>query len=128
MTNRRKQLMEMQAMTRRNKYGNRKTTVDGYEFASKAEALRYQELKLMVYAGEISLLRLQPRYVLQDAFMCEGKRVLAIEYVADFEYFDNTTKTVIIEDVKGVETAVFRLKHKLFQKRYSRSIRIIPVR
>ena len=113
---------------RNNKYGNRKTFVDGYEFDSIAESLRYQELKLMVHAGEISSLVLQPRYCLQPTFRVDGKRIRAIHYVADFDYYDNAIEALVTEDVKGVQTAVFRLKHKLFQKRYGRSIRIIAAR
>lgn len=36
-----------------NKYGAKKTVVDGVTFDSKAEARRYQQLKLMQQAGEI---------------------------------------------------------------------------
>lgn len=36
------------------KYKAVRTEVDGYKFASKAEARRYAELKLLVKAGEIS--------------------------------------------------------------------------
>lgn len=43
---------------RPNKYNNRKTTVDGIKFDSIREAERYQELKLLEEAGEISHLEL----------------------------------------------------------------------
>jgi len=115
-------------MMARNKYGNKTTYVDGIAFASVAEARRYQELKLLLQAGEISVLRLQPRYLLQEAFKCEGKKIRKIEYVADFEYFDHATKRVIIEDVKGAETAIFKIKHKLFMKRYGRAITLVYAR
>lgn len=39
-----------------------------------------------------------------------------IEYVADFMY-DEAGKT-IVEDVKGMKTEVFKIKHKLFEKKY----------
>ncbi len=35
------------------KYGAIPTTVDGYRFASRAEARRYAELRLMALAGEL---------------------------------------------------------------------------
>ena len=38
-------------LSRRSKYGNRKTVVDGLNFDSQAEARRYQELKMLWRAG-----------------------------------------------------------------------------
>lgn len=115
-------------MARGSKYNNQIRYVDGFRFDSIAESLRYQELKLLLAAGEICRLRLQPKYELQPGFSLDGKRIRAIHYVADFEYYDNAIGEIVTEDVKGVQTAVFRLKHKLFQKRYGRSIRIVLVR
>jgi hypothetical protein len=104
---------------RRNKYGNRKTTVDGVEFDSAAEAARYRDLKLMESCGLIRGLTLHPRYTLLEAFTDRtGQRQRAIVYEADFSYFDEDDGAWIVEDVKGVKTAVFRLKRKLFLKRY----------
>lgn len=105
------------------KYNAKKTTIDGHTFDSKAEAARYQELKLLQMAGEISGLELQPEFVLVDAFKdATGKRHRAIKYRADFRYTEGG-KT-IIEDVKGVKTRVFRLKQKLFLRRYDYELRI----
>jgi len=103
---------------RRHKYNAKKTIVDGITFDSKREAARYQELKLLERAGEIRNLKLQPRYVLQDSFRKNGVTHRAITYVADFEYIDNQTNTVVVEDVKGKKTAVYNLKKKLFEKKY----------
>lgn len=46
------------------KYGNRKTVIDGIHFPSKLEAARYQQLKLLELAGQITGLELQPRFEL----------------------------------------------------------------
>lgn len=100
----------------RNKYNAKKTVVDGIRFDSKAEARRYQELKLLERAGEIKGLVLQPKYLLQEAFQKNGKRYRAIYYIADFEYLD--VSGIIIEDVKGKKTAVYKLKKKMFERRY----------
>lgn len=81
-----------------NKYRNKKVIVDRKEFDSKKEAIRYKELKLLERAGEISNLELQPRFLLQDSFRKNGK--------------------TIVEDVKGIQTDVFKLKHKIFEKVY----------
>lgn len=99
-----------------NKYRNKKVIVDGKEFDSKKEGNRYKELRLLERAGEISNLELQPRFLLQDSFKKNGRTFRKIEYVADFKYIENG-KT-IVEDVKGMQTDVFKLKHKIFEKVY----------
>ena len=99
-----------------NKYRNKKVIVDGKEFDSNKEGNRYKELRLLERAGEISNLELQPRFLLQDKFKKNGKTYRKIEYVADFKYIENG-KT-IVEDVKGMQTDVFKIKHKIFEKVY----------
>ncbi len=69
-----------------NKYRNKKVIVDDYIFDSVQESRRYKELKLLERAGEISNLKLQPRFLLQDSFKKNGKTYRKIEYVADFMY------------------------------------------
>ena len=88
------------------KYHAIRTTIDGITFASKKEAARYQELKLMVAAHEITMLQLQVKYSLDinDVHICN--------YFADFVYTDSDGFPVV-EDVKGVRTAVYKLKKKL---------------
>lgn len=88
-------------------------TLDGIVFASKAEMTRYAELKLLVRAGEIRELELQPEYILQRKFTYQGKTYRAIKYKADFQYFDIKAKRYIVEDVKGMKTPVYNIKKKL---------------
>lgn len=99
------------------KYRNRKTTIDGITFDSKAEARRYAELKLLEKVEEIRDLELQPRFRLVDGFKKNGKVFRPIDYIADFKYVDREGKT-IVEDVKGKETEVFKIKQKLFEMKY----------
>lgn len=99
-----------------NKYRNKKVIVDGKEFDSKREGNRYKELRLLERVGKISDLEIQPRFLLQDSFKKNGRTFRKIEYVADFKYIENG-KT-IVEDVKGMQTDVFKLKHKIFEKVY----------
>lgn len=99
-----------------NKYRNKKVIIDDYVFDSIQESRRYKELKLLLKAGKISDLQLQPRFLLQDSFKKNGKTFREIEYIADFQYIENG-KT-IVEDVKGMQTDVFKLKHKIFEKVY----------
>ena len=98
------------------KYHNKKVQVDMYVFDSIAESKRYKELKLLEQAGEISELELQPRFLLQEGFRKNGKTFRKIEYIADFQYIENGR--LVIEDVKGKETEVFKLKRKLFEHEY----------
>jgi len=105
------------------KYRNVKTEVDGIKFASKREAVRYSQLKLLEKAGEIARLKLQPRYPLTVG----GLHVCT--YVADFEYAVSagggyTTETVT-EDAKGVKTAAFVIKAKLFHALYGREVTLV---
>lgn len=98
------------------KYRNIPTVVDGIRFASKREAKRYSELKLMEKAGEILGLECQPRFKL-----IVNSRPIAT-YVADFTYRFRNGLT-IVEDVKGVKTAVYSLKKKLMLAIYGIAIR-----
>lgn len=109
----------------RNKYKNKKTVIDNIKFDSKKEANRYKELKLLEKAGHIKNLRLQPKFELLPKYEINGRKVRAMYYIADFEYEEVTTGEKVIEDVKGVKTAVYRLKKKLFEHQYQTEIREI---
>lgn len=100
------------------KYNNKKTQVKAYVFDSALEAKRYRQLELMQQAGEISDLRLQVPFLLQESFVKNGKTYRKIEYIADFVYYDNKLKKTIVEDTKGIKTDVFKIKQKLFEKQY----------
>lgn len=94
-------------------------TAYGITFDSKAEAERYLTLKMMERAGDIRNIERQPSFTLQEAFTHpSGEKVREIVYRADFEYFCNETQRRIVEDVKGHKTDIYRLKRKLFLKRY----------
>lgn len=96
-----------------NKYGARRVLYDGYWFDSQAEATRYHELALMQAAGDIARLELQPEYVLLPAFKYRGKRERAIKYRADFRYLRLSDGVTVIEDVKGMKTALYLVKRKM---------------
>lgn len=98
------------------KYRAKKTVIDGIKFDSKKEAKRYIALKELEKKGNIEKLMLQPRFLLQEGFRKNGKAYRKIEYVADFMYEQDGK--LIIEDVKGIKTDVYKLKQKLFEKRY----------
>lgn len=98
------------------KYRAKKTEIDGIKFDSKKEAKRYIALRELEKKGNIEKLVLQPRFLLQEGFRKNGKAYRKIEYVADFMYEQDGK--LIIEDVKGIKTDVYKLKQKLFEKRY----------
>lgn len=109
------------------KYHAKKTVIDGITFDSKKEAMRYKELKALERVGKIDMLELQPRFELQESFKHEGKTIRKIEYVADFIYRDLSTLELVVEDVKGVKTDVYKLKKKLFLKHYGSEYKFMEV-
>ena len=97
---------------KRNKYGARKTTVDGITFDSKWEAQRWGELQAMERGGLVRDLERQVKYDIVG----NGEKIC--RYIADFRYKmvddDGSTKEVV-EDAKGFETADFKIKKKLMK-------------
>ena len=93
-----------------NKYGAKKITdpATGYVFDSKAEFIRWCELRILERAGKISDLKRQVKYEL----IPKQKGERACTYLADFVYKDSDGNTVV-EDTKGVRTDAYRIKRKL---------------
>ncbi len=114
---------ELIHFSRQNKYGNKKTEVDGILFDSKREALRWIELKYMERAGLIKNLKRQVKFCLIPTIEGEGRKVRqrAVYYVADFEYWEKAGEKAgdrdifkhVVEDAKGVRTDVYKIKKKL---------------
>jgi len=115
----REQFRTLSAKPKRSKFGAVRTTVDGITFASKLEAARWGQLKLLERAGEIRQLRRQVRHQLIGY---TGEPVCA--YVSDFDYVTRFGLPVT-EDTKGVITPVFRIKSKLFAQQMGREIQIV---
>lgn len=110
-------------MRKPHKFNAQPTEVDGVRFASKKEAKRYRELKLLEKAGEISEIQLQPRFSLVVP-VPTGEYEYIGSYIADFTYEDKAGQQVV-EDVKGVRTPVYRLKKKMVEAIYGVEIREI---
>lgn len=115
------------------KYRNQPTMRGNIRFDSKKEARRYDELILMLKAGKIRNLKLQPEFTLQEAYTTpEGERIRAMKYRADFSYeriigyytdvapSDIPKYALIVEDVKSraTKTRVYEIKKKLMQERF----------
>ena len=99
------------------KYHNAPAERVGIRFDSRKEARRYDELMVMLRAGIISDLRLQPQFTLQESYIAEtGERIRAVRYTADFSYrFSNK---LVVEDVKSAAT---RTKEYLRNRKFMRS-------
>lgn len=106
------------------KYHSQKVVADGEVFDSRKECRRWQELKLLEKAGEITDLRRQvpfeiipdqrepdrigPRGGRKKGRIIERKAV----YIADFVYNDRFGREVV-EDCKGMRTKDYIIKRKL---------------
>lgn len=99
------------------KYNNQKAEREGIAFDSQKEARRYDELLVMLQAGIITDLRLQPQFTLQESYITEtGQRIRAIRYTADFSY--RFGGRLVVEDVKSTPT---RTKEYLRNRKMVRS-------
>ena len=111
-------------------------------FKSQKEAARYDELMLLLKAGKIRDLRLQPQYTLQEAYTTpEGEHIYALKYVADFSYEERVMRKyqqdggysyeyveeweLVVEDVKSrpTRTQIYITKKKLMREKYGITIR-----
>lgn len=104
----------------RNKYKNKKVIYDKIKFDSELEGLVYLKLKELARDRDDIVYRLQPRYTVHDGYTFGGRTIRKIDYVADFEILVNGK--VYVLDTKGVLTDVFRIKEKMFMKKYNREI------
>lgn len=89
------------------KFNAIRTVSDGIKFASKREARRYEELKLMQKAGEVVF------FLRQIPFYLPGN----IKYVCDFQVFFKDG-TVRFEDVKGMRTPQYKAKKRMVEALY----------
>ncbi|MFA6135614.1 MAG: DUF1064 domain-containing protein [Phycisphaerae bacterium] len=103
---------------RGSKHRNVRVKVDGMTMDSKGEARRYQELKLLQQAGEISGLRRQVPFALHAVDRKTGRPKKVGEYRADFVYLraiaaGDGDPVAVVEDFKGAPlTAMYRWKRK----------------
>lgn len=101
-------------LQKQNKYKNKHVEYHGIKFDSKKEGAYYLKLKTMEELGIIKDLKLQVKFELQPSFKFNGKTIRAINYIADFTYYDENNKYHIV-DTKGVKTEVYKIKKKMMQ-------------
>lgn len=93
---------------------------DGWKFDSLSERDEYRDLKLRLYAKQISDLKVHPLYV----FVVNDKKIGT--YEADFSYIENDQLVVV--DVKNPANAKersFRRNIKLMQAHYEIGIIVV---
>ena len=108
------------------KFHNQPVTLDGIRFDSGKEAVRANELLLMLRAGEIIALVFHKRMPVHP----EGSK--PIYYECDFCYVDKNLK-IHVEDAKGFDvktgkfksTPEFKLKARLFEAKYKVKIELV---
>jgi len=111
---------------RKNKYNAVKVKIDGITFDSKLEAKRYGELRLLEYADKISNLTVHRRWPLYSQLAgvaIDSRGALVGHYESDFDYRENNS--LIVEDCKGVVTALSAWKIKHFGIQHGMKVRII---
>jgi hypothetical protein len=96
------------------KYNAKPTIVDGIRFDSKKEAEYYVELKLRVSQGEVKF------FLRQVPIHLTG----GVRFIIDFQEF-HADGTVHFVDVKGVQTAVFKIKKTQAEALYPITIEIV---
>ena len=107
---------------KRNKYGAKRTEVDGVTFDSQAEAIYIQELKILERQNIIRDLELQ------RVFPLVVNEIRIGEYRADAVFFDIENDRTRVHDVKGGDataTKEFKLKAKLMLALYGIVVEII---
>lgn len=107
--------------TKKSKYNNIKVEIDGINFDSMGEGERYVHLKRFARIGKIRDLRLQVAYELTPTLRNEAGKVThrAMNYVADFVYFDIKKDCEVVEDYKGRRTQSYIDKSKQMAHKYN---------
>jgi hypothetical protein len=101
------------------KYGNKPNRCsEGIMHQSKLEARRCTELHVMQRGGLIHDLEAHP----QPRFTLDVNGVHIANYFPDFSYVTDAGETVI-EDTKGFQTDVYRLKKRLVKALYGLDVR-----
>jgi uncharacterized protein DUF1064 len=113
---------------KRHKYFAKKIQVDGEWFDSQSEAVRYGELRMLQRAGQIRGLQRQVKFPI----VINGESVKirsegypngrAVTYIADYVYFEGEAR--VVEDRKGMDTPISRLKRALIEAIYHVKVRV----
>lgn len=107
--------------SKKSKHNAVKVVIDWIKFMSKLEASFYEFLR---DEPRVRILELQPRFLLQSKYQTkDGRKIRAIEYISDFRV--DVEGDLYIIDAKWQETTDFKLKRKIFEKRYPDDVLIV---
>lgn len=131
----------------KSKYGNRKAVrmlANGKEFKfdSQKEMRRFDELMILLKAGRIKDLKLQPEFTLREAYTDPGGwHIRPLKYRADFSYMERVIYPskgetwacceeqwrCVVEDVKSqaTKTRVYEMKKQMMLEKFQIRIREI---
>jgi hypothetical protein len=114
--------------TKKNKYNNRRATVDGIDFDSIKEANYYSNLKLLKRSKSILDFERQVPIELIPSYIHKGKKIQAMKYYCDFKIYhnDGSIEYIDVKSAKSNLDPVYKLKIKLLHYLY-RDIEIIEV-
>ena len=105
---------------KKSKHNNIKVVIEGILFDSTGEGNRYCHLKRFESQGRIKDLRLQVPFELTPTMRDEAGKVThkAMNYYADFVYFNNELGCEVVEDFKGRRTRTYIDKSKQMAHKY----------
>lgn len=101
---------------RKSKYNNHRFTDSEGSWDSKKERERWTQLRQLESAGQIQELQKKVTFELIPVSMKHGKRLRAVQYVADFVYIEDGMK--VVEDAKGFRNKVYLLKKRLMWEKH----------
>lgn len=113
--------------SRKSKFGAKRLETDEGVFDSKGEYGRYLNLRQLERLGQIRELKRQVKIPLvvngRDLTITDRiGRAKRLSYIADFTYYEGDV--YVVEDFKGFDTPVSRLKRALVEAIYALTVRV----
>jgi hypothetical protein len=94
----------------------KKVEIDGYQFDSSGEGLRYRELKYLLMNNVIKDFKIHPRFPLVINDIKVG------HYTPDFQYTEVITGKTVVEEHKGFASPLYKFRARVFQALYPQFI------
>lgn len=110
----------------REKFGNKRVTLDDISFGSMAEAARYVVLKDCEAKRQIFLLQVHPPF----RFECGQRYIADFAYVLRRDHAGRSVNVPVVEDVKGgdaTRTALYRRNKAMMSAEFGVQIQEIEV-
>lgn len=106
----------------KNKYKNKKVTLDGITFDSKLEKYMYGLLNFHKIPFQ-----LKPKWEIQAAFTYDGQAVRSIRMEPDFVISTTPGFDLAVVDTKGMITKEWKIKVKLLKNNFKKQGTQIPI-